>query len=626
MLFNISILGLLFLLIIGSILLYRKLQSPKINLDILFGNPEKTNVQLAPDGLTIAYLADYNGAKTLFIQPIGNKKPHPIILGENKITSFTWTYNHSYLLFIQNTIDKNSHIFRLDFTTNTVDDLTPYDNIQPQFISTCEKFPDHILVKINKNNPTTFDVYDLNIITGELTLKEATTKNIIQWISDNTFELKAAVEQHNDSSATLLIKDNHNDWSPYIHWNLEDAQLSKPLHFSLDGQTLYLYDSTDLNTKTLVSLDLQSNKKTIIANDPIYDVCNIHFDKKTAKPIYVAFEKERIEWQAIQPNTKQQLQTLLDINPQGDLIAIQTSNDGQKFLLTFTEDTKPTSYYWYDIESEKTVFLLYDQPKIATYALAPMQPIAYKARDGQIIHGYLTLPHHKKSNVPLILNVHSGPWSRNTWGFDPKAQWFANRGYACLQINFRGSTGYGKEFLNKGNKEWGGIMHNDLIDAVQWAIEQGIADPENIAIYGHSYGGYAALMGAIMSPNIFRCALCFAPPTDLLALVTNPHASEAETIEDHMRVGNPKTDTELLQDRSPINHVDRITVPLCIAQGDKDTVVLPEVTAQFIKKLKVHNALYEYLEFPDEGHRLSHLENRIRFYSAAEAFLKKHLQ
>jgi dipeptidyl aminopeptidase/acylaminoacyl peptidase len=256
-----------------------------------------------------------------------------------------------------------------------------------------------------------------------------------------------------------------------------------------------------------------------------------------------------------------------------------------------------------------------------------MEPVSFTSRDGLTIEGYLTLPPGSSGGpMPMILNVHGGPWVRDGWGYDPEAQWFANRGYACLQVNYRGSTGYGKEFLNAGNKEWGGTMHDDLVDAVRWAVESGVADPERVAIYGGSYGGYAALAGATFTPDLFRCAVDIVGPSSLITLINSiPPYWKPLLATFHERVGNPDTEEDFLKSRSPLFFVDRIRIPMLIAQGSNDPRVKQAESEQIVAAMKEKGIDYEYLLFEDEGHGFVRPENRLKFYAAAERFLAKHL-
>ena len=311
----------------------------------------------------------------------------------------------------------------------------------------------------------------------------------------------------------------------------------------------------------------------------------------------------------------------------GDFHGFGRDNADDTWLIGFTTDDGPVSYYAYDRNTKEGTFLFSARPELTNYTLAQMEPISFTASDGLTIHGYLTLPPGKgRNNLPMVLNVHGGPWARDTWGYNGEAQWMANRGYACLQVNFRGSSGYGKEFINAGDKEWGGKMHQDLVDAVDWAINQRIADPEKIAIYGGSYGGYAALVGATFTPELFCCAVDIVGPSNLLTWITTipPYWATLRDIF-YQRIGNPETEEEFLKSRSPLFKVDQIQIPMLIAQGANDPRVKQAESEQIVAAMKDKGLEVEYMLFEDEGHGFAKPENRLEFYAAAEQFLAKHL-
>jgi dipeptidyl aminopeptidase/acylaminoacyl peptidase len=311
----------------------------------------------------------------------------------------------------------------------------------------------------------------------------------------------------------------------------------------------------------------------------------------------------------------------------GDFFITSRDDNDNTWIIAFTTDNGPVPFYVYNRQNQTMHFLFDNQPELNKYTLANMKPVEFTARDGLTVHGYLSLPiSEQQTNLPMVLNVHGGPWERDTWGYDPEAQWFTNRGYACLQVNFRGSTGYGKEFLNAGDREWGRNMHNDLVDGVNWVVQQGIADPKRIAIYGGSYGGYAALVGATFTPDLFTCAVDIVGPSSLITLInTIPPYWSTFLATFHKRVGNPDTEEEFLKSRSPLFKVDQIKIPMLIAQGANDPRVKQSESEQIVEAMKGKGIAYEYMLFPDEGHGFAKPENRLKFYAAAERFLATHL-
>jgi len=426
---------------------------------------------------------------------------------------------------------------------------------------------------------------------------------------------------------TLSVRDDESsEWKTLIEWDMDDALGSSPLTFSRDGRALYLVDSRDANAARLVHLDLASREMRILAEDDTYDVGGVMLHPDRYQPQAVAFVRERRQWTVLDDSIRADFNALRCV-ADGDFSITSRSHDDRTWSVAYTRDVGATTYFLWDRNARRSEFLFTTKPELNDYVLAPMEPVSFPSRDGLVLHGYLTCPPGaEKKNLPLVLNVHGGPWGRDTWRLHPEAQWLANRGWACLQVNFRGSTGYGKAFLNAGNKAWGAEMHNDLVDAVEWAVAQGIADPKRVAIYGGSYGGYAALVGATFTPDLFRCAVDLVGPSDLRTLIRSIPPYWAPLLSTFTRrVGDPDTEDEFLRSRSPLFKVDRIKVPMLIAQGANDPRVKQAESEQIVTAMKEKGIDYEYLLFPDEGHGFAKPENRLRFYAAAEQFLARHL-
>lgn len=694
-------------------------EAPLIPRAVLFGNPEKGCVRISPDGLKLAYLAPCEGVLNIWVRTLGQQDDHPVTHDQKRgIREFVWAKNNTHLLFLQDTDgDENWHIYRADLKTLKIADLTPFPGVRARVLSVDKKFPDTVLVTLNKNNPTTlFDVYELDIPSGNLKLVAKNPGNIDVWLADSNLQVRAAVTVKPDGSTVLLVRDNPGSkWIQKQVWSLEDSLAglyppagSRPISFSRDGKFLYLIDSAGANTQRLVKMGLETGAREVLAFDDQYDVHAVVCGQDTGEPELVSWERARTEWKVLRPELEQDLTRILAANT-GDLISIDRSSDDTKWVLYFENDIAPGAYYLYDRKAREPVdatqdmlrlckstlrqaqgerlvgtalckstqagvttstsllplilpvlrsnpsceggsetkssrrtagtagrtgscidFLFYDRPELAKYQLAPTKPISFVARDGLIIHGYLTCPLGKEpQNLPLVLQVHGGPWSyRNIWGFslptNAEAQLFANRGYACLQVNFRGSPGYGKRFLSAGDREFAGKMHTDLIDAVAWAVKEGIADSHKIAMYGSSYGGYAALVGATFTPDVFCCAIDLWGMSNLLTLVPAIVSfSEMGRAKWYKRVGNPETEPEFLKSRSPLFKVDQITIPVFIAQGTNDPRVPQAESEQIVAALKAKGLAHEYMLFPGEGHGIMRPENRFKLAVAIEKFLAK---
>ncbi|MDH3458076.1 MAG: S9 family peptidase, partial [Gemmatimonadota bacterium] len=523
--------------------------------------------------------------------------------------------------------DENWRLHKVALDTGAVDDLTPFDSVQVQIVARDKRHPSELLIAMNKDDQRLHDVYHLDLQSNALELVAKNPGTVLGWIADTAFHVRAALASTPEGGSELLMRSGpDDDWQSLLVWGPEDAMTSWPLGFTLDGHTLYLVDSRDVNAARLCRMELDDGTLDVVAADPEYDVNSVHIHQDTREIQMVAFTRARLDWEVLDPALTKDIEAIRALNP-GDFAVHSRTHDDHIWIIEFVEDTGPVSYYAFDRRTRSGTFLLHTRPDLSAYALAEMEPITLAARDGLTIHGYLTLPLGvAPTHLPMVLDVHGGPWHRDTWGYDPEAQWFANRGYACLQVNFRGSTGYGKQFLNAGNREWGGTMHDDLVDAVRWAVEQGIADPDRVAIYGGSYGGYAALAGATFTPDLFRCAVDIVGPSNLITFIETipPYWSSYLTML-HERVGNPERDREFLLSRSPLTHADRIRIPLLIAQGANDPRVKQSESEQIVTVMREKGIDHEYMLFPDEGHGFAKPENRLKFYAAAEQFLARHL-
>jgi dipeptidyl aminopeptidase/acylaminoacyl peptidase len=601
---------------------------PIVPREVLFGNPERTSPRISPDGGRLAWLGPDEGVLNVWVGTVGGTESRAVTRDRDRgIRSFSWAHDRRHLLYLQDKGgDENWRLYDVDLETDEIRDLTPYDEVQARVEELDKRFPDHVLVGLNRDNPELHDVYRLDLRTGELE-KVAANPGFVALLADAEWKVRAGLAPTPDGGLRLMVRDGGDDeWRQLLEVGQEDAITTEPVDFTLDGTALYAITSLGANAGRLVRIDCDSGEMDVIAEDPTYDVTAVRLDPDTRQPQVAVFLRDRADYHVLDPAIAEDIATLQAGDP-GELSLLGEDDEDRIWLAAYTNDDGPVRYYAYDRQTRARTFLFEHQPALSAYTLAKMEPFSFTARDGLTIHGYLTFPPGAgREGLPAVLNVHGGPWVRDTWGLDPEAQWFANRGYLCVQVNYRGSTGYGKEFVNAGDKEWAGKMHDDLIDAVRYVVDKGWADRDRVAIYGGSYGGYAALVGAAFTPDVFRCAVDIVGPSSLKTLIESIPPYWAPLVAQfHTRVGNPETEEEFLWERSPLSKVDQIRIPLLIAQGANDPRVKQAEAEQIVAALRERGIDHEYLLYPDEGHGFAKPENRLAFYAAAERFLARHL-
>jgi dipeptidyl aminopeptidase/acylaminoacyl peptidase len=595
--------------------------------EVLFGNPERMRARISPDGMKLAYLAPSNDVINVWVRTIGGSDDRVITNDTNRgILWYLWAQDDNHILYLQDTGgNENWLLYSVDLESGAVDTLTPYEGVQVRLVDYGKHHPNTLLFAMNKQDPRLHDVYSLKLDTGDIKLVARNPGNILGWMADYDQKIRGAVAMTPEGETELLVrKDEDGTWKSILTWGDEDNMVSSPVSFTKDGDSMLMIDSRNANAGRLVKLDLATKELTVIAEDEMYDVSDVMLNPDTYKVEAVAFNRDRTEWTALDDAVAADFKAIRALDD-GEFSITSYDNAYDKWTVAFTKDDGPVSFYIYDRATKTGDFLFVHRPELTEYTLAKMDPISFEARDGLTIHGYITYPpRSSRENLPMVLVVHGGPWARDNWGYNAEAQWLANRGYVCLQVNFRGSTGYGKDFLNAGDKEWGGKMQDDLVDAVHWAVNQGIADPARVAIFGASYGGYAALAGATFTPDLFCCAVPMMGPSNLVSFLESipPYwATMREMM--YKRVGDPRTEEEFLKSRSPLFKVDQVKIPMLIAQGANDVRVVQAESDQFVQAMKDNGLDVEYIVFPDEGHGFVKPQDRLRFYGEAEKFLAK---
>jgi dipeptidyl aminopeptidase/acylaminoacyl peptidase len=604
---------------------------------VLFGNPEKAAARISPNGKWLSFLAPVDGVMNVWVAPrddVASAQP----VTEDKvrgIRSYYWAYTGDHILYTQDKNgDENWHVYATDVEKKTTADLTPIDGVHAQIDSVSEKFPEEILVGLNDRNPQLHDIWRVNVLTGE---KELVQENpgFAGFMADDDYRIRFAVAFTPDGGQQLMAPDEAEGWKPYIAVTAEDAMTFGPAGFDKTGKTLYLMDSRNRNTSALFTLDLESNEQKLIAEDEKADVGGIlaHPTEKNIES--VSFTYARRKWKVIDEKIADDLEYLRGVEP-GEFEITSRTLDDKWWTVAYILDDGPVKYYLYDSEAKQAKFLFSNRSDLDQYDLVKMHPVVIKSRDGMDLVSYYSLPPGTDTDgdglperpVPMVLNVHGGPWGRDGWGFDPEHQWMANRGYAVLSVNFRGSTGFGKNFTNAANGEWSGKMHDDLIDAVEWAVAQKIADPERVAIMGGSYGGYATLVGLTFTPDRFACGVDIVGPSNLVTLLNNmpPYWMPiASMMKDRVGDWTSEGGREQLLKRSPLTLVEKIERPLLIGQGANDPRVKQVEADQIVEAMQEKNIPVTYVLYPDEGHGFARPENRLSFYAVAEAFLADHL-
>lgn len=604
-----------------------------ISREVLFGNPDKSSVQLSPDGTKISYRAPVNGVMNVWVGPADNPTAaKPVTHDTNRgIRVYGWTYTNEHILYIQDKEgDENWRAYSVNLNTGETIDLTPLEGVQARIQQFSPKFPNEFLVALNDRVPQLHDLYRVNIDTGESTLV-LENEGFLGFVTDDDFNVRFAMRLTPDGGNQILKATEEGGWEPFMEIPMEDILSTSPVWFDKTGKTLYMIDSRSRDTSALFALDLETGEQTLIAEDPKADLSDVMVHPTEKYVQAVAFTYERKHWQILDESVAEDL-TYLRTVADGDVEVTSRTLDDRYWMVVYLMDNGPVRYYRYDRKTQEAEFLFTHRGELEGLPLAKMHTVVVKSRDALNLVSYYTLPLGSDSDgdgypaepLPMVLYVHGGPWSRDGWGYNPVHQWLANRGYAVLSVNFRGSTGFGKTFINAGNLEWGGKMHDDLLDAVDWAIQEGIADPEQVAIMGGSYGGYATLVGLTFTPETFACGVDIVGISNLVTWMETIPPYWAPQIELFAtRIGDHRTEEgrALLAERSPLTYVDQIQRPLLIGQGANDPRVPQAEADQIVQAMQEKGIPVTYVLYPDEGHGFARPENSLSFFAVTEAFL-----
>ena len=603
---------------------------PLIPRRVLLGNPDRTSPRISPDGARLAFLAPVDGVLNIWVGTADDPKAASPVTEDRErgIRIYFWAYTSRHVLYLQDRAgDEDWHVYSVDLDAGKTIDLTPLEGVHAQIQGVSHRFPQEVVVGLNDRDPAYHDLYRVDILTAERMLIQR-NDDFAELLIDDDYRVRLGARITPDGGSDLLMLDGDDSWQPFMKVAMEDLLTTMPFDFDKTGSMLYFFDSRGRDTSAMSAIDLDTGEETLIAEDARVDVSDVMLHPVDNDVQAVAFTYERKRWQVIDDSIAADLEGLRSV-ADGDIEVVSRTLDDRTWIVAYLVDDGPVRYYRYDRDAGRADFLFTNRSDLEGLPLARMRPVVIETRDGLEMVCYYTLPiRERQGPLPMVLNVHGGPWGRDDWGYDPIHQHLANRGYAVLSVNFRGSSGLGKGFMNAANLEWGGKMQDDLVDAVEWAVAEGIADPERVAILGASYGGYAVLAGLTLTPDVFACGVDLVGPSNLITMVETipPYWKPAIEME-ATRVGDSRTEEgrALLTERSPLTHVDRITKPLLIGHGANDARVKRAESDQIVGAMKEKGIPVTYLLYPDEGHGFGRPENDISFTAVAEAFLAEHL-
>ncbi|MXO84687.1 alpha/beta fold hydrolase [Altererythrobacter aurantiacus] len=607
---------------------------PLIPREHLFGNPERAGGQISPDGKWLSWLAPLDGVLNIWIAPSHQPDDARAMThsGDRPISSYTWSPKSDSLLYIQDKDgDENYLLYQVNLQTGKERTLTLFEDTRVQIVGTSRRLRDRILIGLNNRDARFHDIWMLNLDDGELS-KVFENDSYAGFLADDDLNLRMAIRPNEAGGQDFFrMNDGRVEEEPFVATDLDDALTTGPAGFTRDGKTLYWLDSRDRDTAALTAMDWETGATTQVAEHEKADIGGTIRDRDTGEVQAYSVEYLTTEWTALDEEIGRSLHWL-GARLEGDFGISSRTDDNRIWIVWNDPLTEPTRTYVYDRDEETLVDFYTGRPQLEGAPLQPMQAVEIRARDGLVLPSYLTLPQianaadtkRPTSPLPMVLLVHGGPWARDSYGYNAYHQWLANRGYAVLSVNFRGSTGFGKRFIEAGNLEWGARMQDDLIDAVDWAVDEGIAHPDKVAIMGGSYGGYAALAGLTFTPETFACGIDIVGPSNLETLLeTIPPYWEPVIRQFHDRMGNPNTEEglALLKERSPLHSAEKIKRPLLIGQGANDPRVNKAESDQIVAAMQAKDIAVTYILFPDEGHGFAKPENSIAFNAITENFL-----
>ena len=602
-------------------------KAPLIPMEDFFRNPEKSSFNISPNGNHIAYMKPWKSRMNVFVMDMITKKEARLTSSQERgIYGFAWLTNKRIGYIKDEGGNENMHFYAVNIDKSNEIDLTPFENVQARIIDDLEDDPNHIIIGLNKRNPQIHDPYRINVNDGKMDMIAENPGNISEWMTDHDGKLRIAITSDGVNTSILHRATESEKFESIL---TTDFKVSvSPLFFTFDNKNLYVASNRGRDKSAVFKFDLNNaqEEKLIFEHDEV-DVSGLMYSRKRKVLTGVNYTVAKNEMTFFD-TWREEIQQKLEENLPGYEVGITSfSEDEAKAVVVTYSDKSRGTYYYYDIDKNKLTELGKASPWLNEEDMSDMKPVQYRSRDGLVINGYLTLPKGTNGkNLPVIVNPHGGPWHRDSWGYKSEIQFLANRGFAVFQMNFRGSTGYGREFWEKSFKQWGKSMQDDISDGVNWLIDEGIANPDRIAIYGASYGGYATLAGLTFTPDLYACGIDYVGVSSLFTFMESmPPYWELYRKMLYEMVGHPDKDKELLASASPLLHIDKIKVPLFIAQGANDPRVKKSESDQIVEALQNAGIDVPYMVKNDEGHGFYNEENQFDFYREMEIFLNKHL-
>ena len=609
-------------------------RAPEIALEDFFRNPEKLSYQISPDGNYFAFMAPYQDRLNIFVHKIGTDAEIRLTEETDRdIAGYVWAGNDRIIFMKDKGGDENYFLVGVNIDGSNLISLTEFEGVMTTIIDRLEDIPNEIIIGLNKRNPEVFDAYRLNIETGDLVMIAENPGDIQSWMTDHDGKLRLATGINSDDGLTTEIFYRESENEPFKKILSADYRESfTPYLFTFDNKNLYVLSNIGRDKIALVEFDLTTFQETeVLFEHPDYDLEGVRFSKTRKTLTYCYWEAAKSEKHFFDDAAKKRDDFLTQKLKGYSFGFTGFTKDETKMIVQTYGDRTRGAYYFYDEETSELEKIAEISPWINEKDMAEMLPVSYTSRDGLTINGYLTLPvgytMQNAKNLPVVVNPHGGPWARDSWFFNPEIQFLANRGYAVLQMNFRGSTGYGKDFWQKSFKQWGQTMQDDITDGVEWLINKGIADRDRIAIYGASYGGYATLQGLVKTPDLYACGIDYVGVSNLFTLMeTFPPYWEPLRQMMYEMIGDPIKDSLMLAQNSPALNAEKITAPLFIAQGANDPRVKKSESDQMVEALKERGIEVGYMVKDNEGHGFGNQENQFEFYRAMEEFLKEYMK